>query len=316
MSLTPLMNAGSPENPSKADTGKGGQKTDRSFRIFGTLLAIGLVVGMGEGIYAWHLTNQLQRVEQEIQAQLAKQDDSMHRLRDRLGATEGQFADLDADLASTKDHLGKTQGDLRRARQMADQLAKQQKDTAENLSGQLTNLQQAQTSTSGTVGNLSTDVTGVKQEVSQTKQELASTRSDLARVVGDLGVQSGLVAHNRQELAELRRLGERTYTEFDLRKTNQPQKYAGGIALRLKKTDAKRQKYTVELVSDDRRIEKKDKTANEPVQFYQQGSRQPTEIVVNQIYKDRIVGYIAAPKPKEARVLGAESGTQPVSSGS
>ena len=316
MSLTPRMNSGSPENPSKADKEQGGQKTDRSFRIFGALLAIGLIVGSGEGIYAWHLAGRLQQVEQEIQAQVAKQDENMHRLRDRLGAAEGQFADLEGDLTSTKDHLGKTQGDLRKTRQMADQLAKQQKDTAEHLTGQLTDLQQTQASTSGTVGSLATDVTGVKQEVSQTKQDLASTRSDLQRVIGDLGVQSGLVAHNRDELAELRRLGERDYTEFDLRKTKQPQKYASGIALLLKKTDVKRQKYTVNLISDDRQIEKKDKTANEPVQFYQQGKRIPTEIVVNQIYKDRIVGYISTPKQREASALGPEGGTQPAGSGS
>jgi hypothetical protein len=199
---------------------------------------------------------------------------------------------------------------------MADQLAKQQKESAENLTGQLGALQEAQASTSGTVGTLSTDVTGVKQEVSTTKQDLASTRSELQRVIGDLGIQSGLVAHNRDELSELKLRGERDYFEFDLRKTKQPQKYIGGVALQLKKTDTKRQKYTVDLISDDRKIEKKDKNTNEPVQFYQQGQRVPAEIVVNQIYKDRIVGYISMPKQREARVSGLQNATQPVGSGS
>jgi len=72
----------------------------------------------------------------------------------------------------------------------------------------------------------------------------------------------------------------------------------------------------VDLISDDRRIEKKDKTTNEPVQFYQQGHRVPAEIVVNQIYKDRIVGYISLPKQKQARASGMEAGAQPVGSGS
>jgi hypothetical protein len=56
------------------------------------------------------------------------------------------------------------------------------------------------------------------------------------------------------------------------------------------------------LIADDRQIEKKDKNSNEPVQFYQQGYRQPSEIVVNQIYRDRIVGYIAIPKRATTRL--------------
>ena len=316
MSLTPLMNSGSPEDPSKTDHEPGTQKLNRNFRAFGILLAIALMIGAGEAIYAVVLSNRLQKAEHDLQAQIATQDESVRRLRDRLGVTEEQFGDLQGDLTSTKDHLGKTQIDLRKARQMADQLAKQQKETAENLTGQLGALQEAQASTSGTVGALSTDVGGVKQEVSTTKQDLASTRSELQRVIGDLGVQSGLVARNREELAELRLRGERDYYEFDLRKTKQPQKYTGGVALQLKKTDTKRQKYTVDLISDDRRIEKKDKTTNEPVQFYQQGHRVPAEIVVNQIYKDRIVGYISMPQQKEARASGMEAGAQPAGSGS
>jgi len=316
MSLTPLMDSGSPEDHSNTEKEQGVTKANTNSRIFGVLLALGLTIGVGEGIYAVVLSQRLERVQSDIRAQQLQQDEIAQRLRDRLGAAEEQFADLHGDLTSTKDHLGKTQIDLRKARQMADQLAKQQKETADNLSGQLGVLQEAQASTIGTVGTLSTDVTGVKQEVSTTKQDLASTRSELQRVIGDLGVQSGLVAHNRDELAELKLRGERDYYEFDLRKTKQPQKYIGGVALQLKKADTKRQKYTVDLIADDRRIEKKDKNTNEPVQFYQQGQRVPAEIVVNQIYKDRVVGYIAVPKHKDARVSGLQSTAQPVGSGS
>ena len=321
MSLTPLMNSGSPEDPSEKDPSKTDnepetQQRDRSFRLYGILLAIGLLIGTGEGIYAMVLSSRLQKAEQDMQAQISKQEESLRRLQNRLGATEEDFADLQVDLTGAKNTLGKTQLDLRKTRLAAEQLAREQKETAENLTGQLGALAAAQTSTSGTVGSLSTEVTGVKLDVSGTKQDLASTRSELQRVIGDLGVQSGLVAHNREELAELRLRGEREYYDFDLRKTRQPQKFSGGVALQLKKTDVKRQKYTVDLVADDRRIEKKDKTTNEPVQFYQMGNRVPTEIVVNQIYKDRIVGYISMPKQKAARLSGLESVGQSAGSGS
>src|SRR5262249_13110145 len=93
---------------------------------------------------------------------------------------------------------------------------------------------------------------------------------------------------------------ERDYIEFDVKKTNKSER-VGNIQLELKKTDPKKLRYSVTLISDDKPLEKKDKTVAEPVQFYQQGNRIPSELVVNQIYKDRIVGYISTPKVKDQR---------------
>ena len=65
--------------------------------------------------------------------------------------------------------------------------------------------------------------------------------------------------------------------------------------------DAKRSRYTLEVLADDKRVEKKDKTINEPVQVYVAGNRQPYEIVINQVKKDQIVGYLATPKETVSR---------------
>ena len=274
--------------------------------IWGLLFAVLLIGGVSQGFYSWSLHNRLQEMESAMQTQFGGQAETIQGLQDQIGTTDTRFSELQGEVATTKTHLGSTRGELAKTRQMADQLAKQQQESSEQVAGQLGSLQQEQADTKGAVGTLSTDVTGVRQEVTVTKQDLAATRSDLQRVVGDLGVQSGLIARNKGELDELRLRGERDYFEFDLRKAKQPQRY-GPVGLQLKKTDAKRQKYTIDLVADDRRIEKKDKNTNEPVQFYQQGYRMPTEIVVNQIQKDRIVGYIAVPKARAAQVSGIES---------
>lgn len=309
-------------DPKKEMAEERGEKPSMSheskFQIMGLLLAIALILAGGEGFYSWSLTNRIQALEGATQTQITSQDESIQRLQDQLGMHEKNFTDLQGDLANAKTSLSSTQGEIQKTRKMASDLAKEQKDSADQLTGQLGQLQQDQESTKGTVGSLSTDVTGVKEDVSATKQDLASTKSDLQRTMGDLGVQSGLVARNRTELDELKQRGERIYVEFDLRKTNQPQKYGdASVALQLKKTDLKRQKYTLSLVSDDKVIEKKDKNTNEPVQFYQQGYRIPSEIVVNQIYKDRIVGYISVPKVRsEAQTSGVANKTAPPQSGS
>jgi hypothetical protein len=48
-------------------------------------------------------------------------------------------------------------------------------------------------------------------------------------------------------------------------------------------------------------VEKKDRTVNEPVQLYVAGNRQPFEIVVNNVKKDEVTGYLAVPKVTMAR---------------
>lgn len=152
------------------------------------------------------------------------------------------------------------------------------------------------------VGNVKTDVGAVKTEVANTKSELDKTIADLKRARGDMGEMSGLIATNSKELSALREIGERNYFEFNIDKKAGVQK-VGDVQLVLKKADAKRSRYTMQVVVDDnRRIEKKDKTLHEPVQFYGGSrARQPYEVVVYEVQKDRVVGYLAAPKAQLAR---------------
>lgn len=150
------------------------------------------------------------------------------------------------------------------------------------------------------VGEVKTEVGAVKTEVASAKSEIDKTIADLKRVTGDLGVQSGLIATNSKEISALRALGERNIFEFDLKKTKDPVR-VGDVAMLLKRVDLKRNRYTIELVADDKRTEKKDKSLNEPVQFYTSKARMPYEIVVNRVNKDNIVGYLSTPKVTDAR---------------
>ncbi len=149
------------------------------------------------------------------------------------------------------------------------------------------------------VFKVQTDVENVRGDVASAKAELASgldaARTELTSVKGDLGVQSGLIATNAQELATLRKLGEREYHEFTIPKNKRTYKI-GNVAMELKKTKPKQGRFTIDVIADDLRVEKKNRTVNEPVQFYLSGSRSPYEIVVNEVKKDRIVGYLAVPK--------------------
>ncbi len=135
----------------------------------------------------------------------------------------------------------------------------------------------------------------VNQELEATRAELEKTIAELTSVKGDLGVQSGLIATNGEELEALKRLGERNYYEFNLGRTSKPQR-VGPVSVKLTGTDRKRNRYSIELWADDKRIVKRRKTLLEPVQFYVEGSRVPYEFLVNKIDNGVIAGYLATPK--------------------
>ncbi len=189
---------------------------------------------------------------------------------------------------------------VKRAETLANQLAEEQKRQSAHVASQISEVKAATSDAATKIGEVKTDVTGVKTDLTATKAELDKTVADLKRVRGDMGEMSGLIATNGNELNALKALGDRNYFEFNLQKTKAPQKI-GDIAVQLKKTDVKRNKYTVEVIADDKKVEKKDKNINEPVQFYVSKARQPYELVVNEVRKDQIVGYLATPKVQTSR---------------
>ena len=192
---------------------------------------------------------------------------------------------------------------IKKSEELAAQLAAEQKRQAEAqraLQAEVSKVEQSATSANTRIGEVSTEVGSVKSEVASTKGELEKTIANLKRVTGDLSTHGSLIATNSQELMALKALGERNYVEFRLNKAKDLQK-VGDVSIQLKKADMKRNRYTIELLVDDKRVEKKDKTINEPVQFLTSKARQPYEIVVNEVKKDQIAGYLATPKVQTAR---------------
>jgi uncharacterized membrane protein len=171
---------------------------------------------------------------------------------------------------------------------------------AKQMEGKISEVKEQTQAAQSKIGEVSTEVGAVKGEVAATKSELEKTIGDLKRVKGDLGEQSGLIATNGKELQALKALGERNYFEFRLARQKNAQK-VGDVAILLKRVDQKKNKFTIELTADDKKVEKKDKSINEPLQFYTSKARQPYEIVVNEVGKDLIVGYLATPKVQNVR---------------
>jgi chromosome segregation ATPase len=190
---------------------------------------------------------------------------------------------------------------LKHADDLARRLEIEQKKAQQAVQGEISQVRETASATSSKLGEVSSEVGSVKTEVATTRGELEKTIADLKRVTGDLGMQSGLIATNSKEISALRALGDRNIFEFNLGKTKAPQKI-GDVAMQLKRTDPKKNKYTIDLIADDKRVEKKDKGVNEPVQFLvSKAQGRPYEIVVNEVKKDAIVGYLSTPKVASTR---------------
>lgn len=146
------------------------------------------------------------------------------------------------------------------------------------------------------IGNVSGKVDTVNTDLQSTKSDLAASRREITDVRTTLSSQ---IAKNSSELADLRRKGERDFFEFDIKKAKKGQmSRIADIQLELRDTDTKKQRYAVLIQVDDNKLEKKDRTANEPVQFLVGRDKLRYEIVVNVIDKDRIRGYLSTPKDK------------------
>jgi len=139
------------------------------------------------------------------------------------------------------------------------------------------------------------DVKSLGGDVNGVKSDLATTTNDLQMARGEFGT---LIAKNHGEIDQLRRLGERQYFEFTLTGKGNRAK-VGSLSVELRGTNAKKSQFTVALYVDDMRLEKKNRSVDEPIYFYTRGTRAPLEMVINTVDRDKITGYLSAPKPEE-----------------
>jgi len=131
------------------------------------------------------------------------------------------------------------------------------------------------------------------------------TRSDLASARTELG---GSIARTHGELVLLEKKGERNYIEFDLSKTKEF-KREGPISISLRKANTKHQYADLALIVDDRDLSQKHVNLYQPAMFYEPDSPQPLEIVINDISKNHIHGYVSAPKYRKSELAAMSAGS-------
>jgi len=242
-------------------------------------LAVVVVAVFGYAQYASHVN--LQKLSDDLAASQAQVKD----LQNRMQTAEAQEETLAHQAGMTKKDLVQRTAELQA--EQAQERAAQSRLEAEQKEqiGQV----------SGEIAGVKTDVGGVKTDVASTKAELDATKAKLESTIGDLGVQSGLIATTRTDLETLKHKGDRNYYEFTLLKGAKPQAVAT-VSLELKKTDPKKNKFTMNVTADDKVIEKRDRNVAEPIQFYSGRDHLLFELVVWSVDKNKATGYLSTPK--------------------
>jgi hypothetical protein len=235
------------------------------------------VVGLGIG---WSAISHLSGVE-STQASLKQANDTLSQ---RLAKEDEVNQQLQSDLKVVTDKLNVTQSELLAAR-------KQTRAATSAVDKKLTGLessvnsQLATKASSDDVSKLNGDVTGVKSDLDATKNNLQMARSEMGT----------LIARNHDEIDQLRRMGQRDYYEFTVTRKAGAEK-VGSIQVELKETNTKKNQYTINVLSDDKNFEKKNRSVNEPIFFYTGGSHAALELVVNKVTKTTASGYLSVPK--------------------
>lgn len=246
------------------------------------------LIAIGGLWFGWNASSKLDSTQQALAAQLKTEQQGMQQdvssLKDRLAHDEKANADLQGDLNVVTKRLKITQGQLKTARAEA---AKLNDETTQKLTALDTSVkgELATKASADDLKNVDTRVGGVRTDLDSTREDLKMARSEMGT----------LIARNHDEIDQLRRLGERDYVEFTVAGKNKPQK-VGNITVELRGVNQKRNQYSVVMVVEDKRFEKKNRALNEPVFFYTSGTRLPEELVINKVSKDQISGYVSIPK--------------------
>jgi len=261
--------------------------------VLGVVALVGLVLAHNASTQAQEIQQTLENKVKALQTDFTNQIATIQQHQTQSDAAN---SGLQSDLSVMTKKLRLTQGDLKKAHAEAAEIKTESEQKIAEMDGAVKTELATKASRD--------DVKTVDGRVSGVRTDLETTQSDLKMARSELGT---LIARNHEDVEQLRRLGEREYIEFTIDTKNKPQK-VGAFVVELRGTNLNKKRYTVSLIVDDVHIDKKNMPVNEPVFFHQGSDRRPLELVVNQVAKDKVTGYISVPKAAGAPSTASAGG--------
>ena len=262
------------------------------------IVLLGLIAAAGL-VFGWRASSQLDATKADVAAQVKTMrqsvDQDLAALKSQVGDAQKASSTLQSDLNVVTKKARITQGQLKTARE---ETTKLHEDATQKISA-------LDTSVKGELATKASadDLKNTNGQVTEVRSDLDSTKKDLQMSKSEFGT---LIARNHEEVEELRRKGEREYVEFSVSGKGKPQK-VGNVTVEIRGVNEKKNQYSIALTVEDKRYEKNNRSANEPIFFYTQGTRLPEELVINKISKNRIIGYVSIPKANQQTASGTGS---------
>ena len=214
-------------------------------------------------------------------------------------AHHGGIEALAAELVAARYETAAAAGDARTdAERYAEQLAKRVVESRRIerrwVDTELTNVRKVMDAADESTRRLARELREARAASATTRTANAGAATRESLFLSDIDALKRIAADHRDELAARQASAACDIFEFAIRKTGKPKELAG-VSVLLLRADSKGSRYSVEIVAGGRKIEASNRTAYEPVRLYT-GARAPLELVVNEIRKDEIRGFISVPR--------------------
>ena len=247
-------------------------------------------------------------------AQLFGDRATVNTLGQRVDAAENALRDMPAKwdgLAQTVTTLdGKVSRNLQQTRKYAETLTTQ-------LHQQISAEMEARTSA------LDVRLRQVESEQMAQRAQLASVEGELRQEMTSAREETGRdlsgvhqqVENNARNLDSLSQRLDRDRINFEVAK-GRTTELIPGISLRIKGTNNRYQRFrgSLSLLQDRQTLWLPDESVDQPVRFYQKEGGEPYDLVITDVTKHSVIGYLLVPARQQPAV-GDISGTRVSSSG-
>ncbi len=283
----------------------------------GTFLSLAGIAGVGYGIYtrneaARTIESQQTAFQTTISQMRQQMQQDVQAMQDRLADHDGRKLDTLMASASNSAAASQPAAETAAAAKTEEPTAPKpaQRVSVQKMTAKRSPVQRAKAAPpvdDPRFKQLEQKLSEQDEKLSSTQRLVDNNHTDLTGQIRSNSEElRGSIARTSEEVAALRRRGERDYVEFDIPKSKDLSR-VGPFSLALRKTDPKHKRYNVDMMVDDNRLEKKNVNLLEPVYITSPEWTQPAELVVNRVDKDRIKGYISTPKFKKSELADTSS---------
>ncbi len=280
--------------------------SNRGLKIAIAVLIIAMVVGFGWALSSHHNAEQLAASKDELQASLSQTRSQVDALTAKLDAMTTAAAAAQAPQETAPQQEQGAQQEETASTPTRHTHATAKRHVARRHSAEDPRWKKVQSE----LDQQKQQLTDQQKQLQETQANLDKTRTDLQNNLDSTRTElNGSIAKNHDELVALERKGERNYYEFDLMKSKQFRR-EGPLSISVRKVNVKHGYADLTMLVNDAELTRKHVNLYEPIMFRPEGFTAPVEIVINNVQKNRIHGYVSEPKYKPSE-LSAGAATQP-----